>query len=40
MLLTNINENELSEKDINNILFNIPKDDGIDTEKSFIVICL
>ena len=28
MLLSNINENELSEKEINNILFNIPKDDN------------
>ncbi len=27
MLLSKINENDLSEKDINNILFNIPKDD-------------
>ena len=29
MLLSKINENDLKEKDINNILFNIPKDDGI-----------
>ena len=28
MLLSKINENKLSEKDINNILFNIPIDDG------------
>lgn len=29
MYLSKINENNLSEKDINNILFNIPKDDGV-----------
>ena len=29
MLLSKIDENSLKEKDINNILFNIPKDDGI-----------
>ena len=29
MFLSKINESNLSEKDINNILFNIPKDDGI-----------
>lgn len=29
MLLSKINEKDLSEKDINNILFNIPTDDGL-----------
>ena len=32
MLLTKIDENNLTEKDINNILFNIPKDDGLKGE--------
>ena len=32
MLLSKIDENNLSEKDIDNILFNIPKDDGLKGE--------